>query len=85
MSTTTTNTATRLHDDITKALDAGLTVTIQTSLTATRITPRTAKKWATSGRPLFAFNKAGDLLMADGKGYSTIATPKIQLVKAYAN
>ena len=54
-------------------LKAGRTVYISTYTKATRITPKTAAKWEASGIPMFKLASDGRLMMANGRGYVTIA------------
>ena len=55
------------------AFKAGRTIYVSTMTKATRITPKTAAKWEASGIPMFRLASDGRLMMANGRGYVTIA------------
>lgn len=57
---------------IREQLAAGLTVYVCTYTRATKITPKTAKRWADSGIDLFKVDSTGALVMARGRRYDSI-------------
>jgi len=59
-------------DWIQQRLAEGMTVMVASYGHATKVTPKTAKRWAEAERPLFKVDSTGTLLMARGKHYDAI-------------
>jgi hypothetical protein len=60
------------------ALAEGKTVYVMTARGAIKVTPKTATKWETTGRPIFKFAK-GSLYIGAGKRYDCIDYNHIQI------
>lgn len=63
---------------INEALAAGHTVYISTALSCTKITPRTAERWAKAGQDLFRVDSRGSLLLRAGKRWDCIDYCKLE-------
>ena len=64
-------TATEKLDAISKALEAGRTIYVRTHTHSTKVTPRTAARFAATGRPVFKAT-GNDLWMTSGRKYVCI-------------
>lgn len=76
--------AAKAYEFITSKIAAGHTIRITTALKTTEVTPKTAAKWAKAGNTLFKMSASGDLMIASGSKFLTIATPSITLVQITA-
>lgn len=57
---------------IKERLAGNMTVYVCTYTRATKITPKTAARWADAGRDLFKIDSTGSLMMAVGNRYDCI-------------
>lgn len=62
-----------------EAIEAGKTLYVCTYTQATKVTAKTLRAWAATGRP-FLKARGGDMLMARGKGYDCINFCGLRLV-----
>ena len=67
-------------DFINKQIADGNTIWIRSYTRSTKVTPKTVKSFDEANHPIFKMNSANELLMAEGKNYVCIATPKILMV-----
>ena len=77
--------ATKAHEFITSKIAEGYTIHISTALKTIEVTPKTVASWAKSGHTLFKISGSGDLMIASGKKFLTIATPSMSLVRITAH